>query len=62
MCSDERQSEFRRICAENSIEIFGVVETKTKKERFIEAIDKMGPEWTITRNDDGEERDSIWLG
>lgn len=62
ICSTERQNEFKRICAENSVEIFGVVVTKTKKERFDEARDRMGSEWSMFRNEGGEGRDSIWVG
>lgn len=62
ICSSERQNEFRKICQENSIEVFGVLETKTKKEGFDEAQEKMGSEWEMIRNNEGEGRDSIWMG
>lgn len=59
ICSAERQSEFREICHENSIDIFGVLETKTKKEGFDDVREKMGSEWSLIRNNGGEGRDSI---
>lgn len=42
ICSAERQSEFKKICDEKHIEIFGIAETKTKAEKFIEACDRLG--------------------
>lgn len=61
----ERQNELKRICTEKNVEIFGALETKTKKLGFREAIDRLGTEWSIIRNtedDDEDERDSIYLG
>lgn len=62
MCSSERQTELKRICTENSIDIFGVLETKTTIDKFKDASDKMGAEWTIMRNQDNDSHDSIWIG
>lgn len=59
LCSSERQRELKEICNENSIEIFGALETKARK--FEEATEKMGTDWTIIRNAVGESHDSIWL-
>lgn len=42
ICSTERQSELKKICDENSVEIFGVLETKTKRER---RLMKQRKEW-----------------
>lgn len=62
LCSAERQRELKEICNTNSIEIFGALETKTKMEKSKDAVGVMGAEWTIIRNVEGDERDSIWLG
>lgn len=46
---------------EKDIEIFGIVETKTKGKRFAEALVILGNEWVFERNKDvgSNERDSI---
>lgn len=62
ICSSERQNELRKICEEKAIEIIGILETKTGKERFEEAKERLGSEWKVERNTDDENRDSIWLG
>lgn len=62
MCSSQRQSELKRLCYKNSIEIFDALETKTTIDKFNDAVEKMGEEWTIMGNQVPETRDSIWLG
>lgn len=62
ICSAERQTELRKMCQERSIEIFGVLETKNKIDKFKEASKKMDKKWVIVRNQDETTRDSIWLG
>lgn len=62
ICSSERQNELKKICDERAIEIFGILETKTKNDRFKEAIERLGPEWKMEKNSVDEDRDSIWLG
>lgn len=62
LCSSERQTELKRMCNENLIEIFGVLETKTMIDKFKDASYKMGSEWSIMRNRESDNRDSIWIG
>lgn len=38
------------------------METKTSKDKFSEACEKMGSEWAIERNVSDDSRDSIWIG
>lgn len=61
ICSSERQNELKNLCAEKSIEIIIILETKTKTEGFNFVSEKMRIEWNIIRNVEGEDWNFIWL-
>lgn len=54
--------ELKKLCSEKSIEIFGALDIKTKPDSFNDAVERIGNEWNVIRNQDCSSRDSIWLG